>query len=1129
MSWLKTPWSTKRVVQRDVLAWQAENKYCRSHKLSRLEAEMLFTGEHPVQFIISLVALYLLSLSLWYVVPFELDFWRIGLWGEEGRLAHFTTLWSIQATLAALVYPIVIAFVTVFIQRQPTSSAFLHLYILNSGALVAGLSSLLLVILMGIQYVLIPTNGTTELPIWVALDAIWFSLNAVLTAMFLYRTIEFLTPDKQQEVVRQYAVSVALPSQIRRLYAFQVLAASFRQGWLPITDYFEDKDKKNGSPKLMLGPYAFSDGAPQGNIAFAQPARLVNVRLWFLRYVVQAWASLVRKNPQQTNISEPHRRKDETYICIPFTLNAVYAKDSPVAFVNNGPNLTLVQRRILRLAFSFDLVGDERHGIALKEILEEMQKEACSAVRRKDYEDFSRSYGAIQELHELLIGASLYRQDDGSYGSWAMLPDVNNYMNRSLHEEWSSVYRTIFEAALEVIDYEPRFAIRLAYFVNHLNGPELEDSPIEMKRHLLEYAPVLMYELSVWWGKKVEDQGFDGHNAHKMATLRAPSSSIYIEVLGNYVGAWEGIRNGLAKVPEKEDFKWINAAHIGQLCSTHIYETARMLVSAVHRGDRAAAEWFADSLDKWWGNLAYESEPFPLYGKNDFVTVEELSLSWQDALGTLALAEADKELGAANEQLLQWGYVRAAVKNYWIDMRLLTICLLIDWSVKEDELVSNDSLAIRIINGFFSTRSWKGGGEASERLHALPAPQLLLAMSRQTLSSNAGYRAGYVGRLSTFVNRAQDLKSEEMIGSRIYSRSGSDDVDSLQESYLILLTVLSGKPWKVGDSLRRQLNIWREREFQSFDRLRGRVDRWHRRLIEDNEFAQRTTAALLQGIGDELDVPASRKNATEGVADLLGTINAARAEILESEPIDPERLLELARYASRAGFSGSSGSFPMQLFSSIETRDDGLDDFEVQINQIHKGELTRTPVEQRASNEAEYFAESISRSVGSVVLFDVLQKTNFDDVQTSEPMEYWNELKLACARLEIDGKSPILFLGSSSRPEWAWEWFYGTPSSKYPRPSDLSVAYRDGNGTGYICHFNDIPVYVAQIPQGESLVLTEEAFERVKFKSYGPGLYVSVAVKEESKNGNLVNLGFSFSRQVELGYTRGVRIRYLAR
>src|SRR5258708_2902517 len=70
--------------------------------------------------------------------------------------------------------------------------------------------------------------------------------------------------------------------------------------------------------------------------------------------------------------------------------------------------------------------------------------------------------------------------------------------------------------------------------------------------------------------------------------------------LAVFIGSWENTREDLARVPEQSRFDWSAASDLNRLNVTHVQETARMLLAAVARGDRSAAEWLADVLNKWW-------------------------------------------------------------------------------------------------------------------------------------------------------------------------------------------------------------------------------------------------------------------------------------------------------------------------------------------------------------------------------------------------------------------------------------------------------------------------------------------------------------------------------------------------
>lgn len=186
---LRTPWSVRTVALRDEAAWFAQNNCRRRLALSKLERDLLFAGEHPLRLAFSLLALQIALLVLAAVLPqgWFAPAWL--KWEAAEQLTHFSTVWTIQATLAALVYPIVISFVAVYLQRRPAAEAFIHLYMLDSGGLAAGLSSLGLVVVMGVQYLMLSTWGTAWLPVWAAIGTAWFVLNAALTTFFLFRTV----------------------------------------------------------------------------------------------------------------------------------------------------------------------------------------------------------------------------------------------------------------------------------------------------------------------------------------------------------------------------------------------------------------------------------------------------------------------------------------------------------------------------------------------------------------------------------------------------------------------------------------------------------------------------------------------------------------------------------------------------------------------------------------------------------------------------------------------------------------------------------------------------------------------------------------------------------------------------
>ncbi|MDP0989619.1 hypothetical protein Q6249_28760, partial [Klebsiella pneumoniae] len=83
-------------------------------------------------------------------------------------------------------------------------------------------------------------------------------------------------------------------------------------------------------------------------------------------------------------------------------------------------------------------------------------------------------------------------------------------------------YRGVFQSAIEGMVRDSRPLRRLCYLLQHLDGDELRASPVEIREHLLQMPPLMMYQLSNWWAFRVEEQGIIEHSHMQMVTLRPP-------------------------------------------------------------------------------------------------------------------------------------------------------------------------------------------------------------------------------------------------------------------------------------------------------------------------------------------------------------------------------------------------------------------------------------------------------------------------------------------------------------------------------------------------------------------------------------------------------------------------------
>ena len=372
-SHVRRPWSIASLLRKEERDWFRSNDLRHRLRHHWFDREVLKGGEHPIRYAFALTVLLVLATVLGHVLP---EGWFTGYWSSWGtgeQLNYFTSLWGVQATLAALVYPFIIAFVALLLDRRPSSKAFLQIYLVDSGGLVAGLSSLFLVFSMAVEYVLLATYSLAQGVKWVAIDTIWFVYNVVLTIRFLFRTVEFLRSDFQMEVVKRYAANVALPREVANLLRFQFFATAQKNGWTPGPEYLDDASK--GQPQVLMHSFGIQMGEMSVERYLREQSRLTNFFYWPLRFVVASWLKKSRKQ-QVIQMLGPVDGAKSPLLIFPLLPGSTYEAEVVLARVDGGPNLSLWQRLFVRVSFWFTPLRLERRHVTSAEILSELEADA---------------------------------------------------------------------------------------------------------------------------------------------------------------------------------------------------------------------------------------------------------------------------------------------------------------------------------------------------------------------------------------------------------------------------------------------------------------------------------------------------------------------------------------------------------------------------------------------------------------------------------------------------------------------------------------------------------------------------------------------------------------------------------
>jgi len=273
---------TAKQLVREALSKNATGQELRFNLLERL---LLVGGNHPLVFALGVG---LLSAAVaWVTLPLPQFGWP-GLPApklpDDFTLAgFFGSVWGVQATMVALVYPIVITFVTILLQRRATAKAALSVYVLYSGVLPAGTSSLLLVAVMAIEYLASPYAPTASFVWAIAFNGVWLMANLGLTGYFLIKTVRFVQDEESNQAYLRLAVSSVLPQQLTVSLARHLTsrAPSLRPDRFPapVGDALR--------PSLYF--LSLGTGKPEVVRRFGRPAVLVDVHLNLVSWAYRRW------------------------------------------------------------------------------------------------------------------------------------------------------------------------------------------------------------------------------------------------------------------------------------------------------------------------------------------------------------------------------------------------------------------------------------------------------------------------------------------------------------------------------------------------------------------------------------------------------------------------------------------------------------------------------------------------------------------------------------------------------------------------------------------------------------------------------------------------------------------------
>ncbi len=467
---------------------------------------VLWGGSHPIVFA-TLVGLSSTILALaflpapypeWVTIPLP------DLPDDYTHAAFFGAIWSVQATLIALVYPIVLTFVPILLQRRASSKFALAFYMRESAVLPAGTSSLLLLLTLSAQYLASYYVPHDLFLFGAVFDGLWLLANIGMTGYFLVKTVRYVEEDVGERTYRRLSLGYILWSDLEEA----ATAALYEAGSPTRGEY------RGGKMEPLIRAMALNSGEPAVSRKLSGMNRLVDVDLFLVDRVARSWA----KRAESHDVEQGARRQPPTLELLP-SFWGEYTGHAHIARVTHGPSLTSRERRDLLRAYVFATPRRRTFNGTTKGLLEELASEAQSQLEQGRFDEAARAFKKLRRLHEAFLANSNTDQQTNLASS----PAPWSAGHRGVGDHWLDPYRSLFEAAANKISANQVLWRDLCKLPAELIR---RASPLDarMTYDILEQFELIDHFLGTWWTREAHRS--QAEFARTGALLPEPTASV---------------------------------------------------------------------------------------------------------------------------------------------------------------------------------------------------------------------------------------------------------------------------------------------------------------------------------------------------------------------------------------------------------------------------------------------------------------------------------------------------------------------------------------------------------------------------------------------------------------------------
>ncbi len=1072
LCWLPS-WITGRVgpqARRVVSKWAARSGTARALKYGRMRRVVLWGAYHPIAFALLAAALsggIALAATGGNAVWRRLPSIESPTLKEGFDLAAFTGVpWSVQATIVALVYPIVVSFIALMLQRRAHSTIALRVYVLDSAVVPAGASSIGLLLAMSCQYFATPYVSheflATRMAEGLIFNCFWLALNVLLAGFFLSRTVRFIQDDEARQAFTRLAVHTVLRAELPGALTQQFVVNAPEERW----GYSSEAKQEEHAPQVHVYSM-WTDGNTEVNLHLRDKRVLSDVHLHLLKVVAWSWTRRARSQTLDRNKRGP-------VIFFPPKVGVSTSGEVKLCVVKHGPSLTWFERILVRCAFVYRPARAGTLSLTAEAMLTEVASEVESLAEQHRYSAAVDTLGVLLELHKTLLLACV-ADEDGTAQNAAMIFSSQYKMGaRPLDTEWLTPYREISRVAVDLLGKDPGLFRKVA----HVPASLAMSLPIRPEKLIVDSFLVgsnLTYQLGAWWIRHAQESIAPGTTAFT-GVLPQPRGQIYEQAVVDFIGAWGALYLGMPDRSKSTDEDvWLALAARAQILVSHIEFSAELFLNAMSRGDEVAATWFYENLIKWCGNRAHELR----HEDPDFApTLRRVGLSiadksWADAQRYLWDGETPVSIEFAESAL------NLAIRRYWETVRLFVALLLVH---RAGDNAGPDTREIRFAANLIQARALKGGG----RVEAMVLNDGDAAATG-ILSACFGDEVAR-SRINSFAERLDWRKQAPTVALWVYSWSGgAPTIDSMSLAHAKLLAAIAAPTPRTPRHSQELIERW----WRDLDKLAevAQYSRDVRRIVLSADFSRctSTVTALRGALGHTGTLRQARRAVAAAMKAQGRTALLERRLTLRAMTVDESSVRRFVEAISELAFAFDGNKLlPVRRAGFVSNLPASLHYLEFDCD---KRPLAKGFTEEPDKGFLGFVSDTIRAHAVVGALHEYVMTESLTPVNSAgfgatghssneELRTFVSTIVARCRELQASGRIPVILVGPGNLSGYLSPYRWGSNPWQTPMPPGVVVRDQDSTrGETAHVYVNDVPVYELQTPSCDCYVVPMEDVE----------------------------------------------------